>query len=155
MVVPLISGHNCSARQPAARLPGNTTSCVPPTSHPPTPPTAQVENHGSVFKLHYEELLRKDREISDLQAVIQALSLGGSISDAAGGGRRGGGHGGSSAAAGARAREEPRGSAEEGAGAAAAAAGSLQGLLRSRSGGSSGIGAGSPLASLGSDFDDL
>ncbi|KAL4422511.1 hypothetical protein ABPG75_008708 [Micractinium tetrahymenae] len=42
--------------------------------------SGEVENHGSVFRLHYEELLRKDREISDLQAVIQAL-LGSDFDD--------------------------------------------------------------------------
>lgn len=51
--------------------------------------SSEVENHGSVFKLHYEELLRKDQEIHDLQAVIQALSLGGS--SGGGGGERGAG----------------------------------------------------------------
>ncbi|KAI7840131.1 hypothetical protein COHA_006170 [Chlorella ohadii] len=48
---------------------------------------SEVEGSASVFKLHYEELMRKDREISDLQAVIQALSLGGG----SGGGKGGGG----------------------------------------------------------------
>lgn len=38
---------------------------------------AELENNASVFKLHYEELLRRDQEVHDLQAVISALSLGG------------------------------------------------------------------------------
>ena len=29
--------------------------------------SSEVEGSASVFKLHYEELMRKDREISDLQ----------------------------------------------------------------------------------------
>lgn len=30
----------------------------------------EVESSASVFKLHYEELLRKDQEINDLQASL-------------------------------------------------------------------------------------
>lgn len=54
-----------------------------------------MEGHGNVFKLHYEELMRKDQEIHDLQAVIQALSLGssGQHGTAAGGGSTGRGGG--------------------------------------------------------------
>ncbi len=37
----------------------------------------ELESNASVFKLHYEELLRRDQEVNDLQAVISALSLGG------------------------------------------------------------------------------
>lgn len=53
--------------------------------------SAELENNASVFKLHYEELLRREQEVHDLQAVISALSLGGgddssSIRGAAGSG---------------------------------------------------------------------
>lgn len=51
----------------------------------------EVESSASVFKLHYEELLRKDREIEDLQAVIAALSLGGGGSGGIEAGAAGGG----------------------------------------------------------------
>ena len=53
--------------------------------------SAELEGNASVFALHYEELLRRDREVQDLQAVISALSLGGGGDD---GGSRGGGAGG-------------------------------------------------------------
>ncbi|KAL6766795.1 hypothetical protein ACKKBG_A37375 [Auxenochlorella protothecoides x Auxenochlorella symbiontica] len=36
----------------------------------------ELENNAQVFRLHYEALLDKDQTISDLQAVISALSLG-------------------------------------------------------------------------------
>jgi hypothetical protein len=35
-----------------------------------------VPLHAAVFKLHYDELLAKDKEISKLRAVIQGLSSG-------------------------------------------------------------------------------
>ena len=53
--------------------------------------SAELEGNASVFALHYEELLRRDREVQDLQAVISALSLGGGGDD---GGSSGGGAGG-------------------------------------------------------------
>jgi hypothetical protein len=60
-----------------------------------------VDNHSSVFQLHYSELLRKDREIADLQAVVQALSLGGGDGGGSGGGSSAAGGGGSVAGGGA------------------------------------------------------
>lgn len=53
--------------------------------------SGEVEASASVFKLHWEELMRKDREISDLQAVVQALSLGGGGGAHSGGGGSDGG----------------------------------------------------------------
>lgn len=37
--------------------------------------SSEVEGSASVFKLHYEELLRKDKEISDLQVGAARESL--------------------------------------------------------------------------------
>lgn len=54
--------------------------------------SAELEGNASVFALHYEELLRRDREVQDLQAVISALSLGDGGGDD--GGSSGGGAGG-------------------------------------------------------------
>ena len=38
-----------------------------------------------VFKLHFEELLRKDQEIAELQALVSSLSLGRRLGSSAGG----------------------------------------------------------------------
>ncbi|GAB4816811.1 hypothetical protein N2152v2_003857 [Parachlorella kessleri] len=51
---------------------------------------AELENNARVFQLHYEELARKEKEITDLQAVVSALSLGGSAEGAGGGFEQGG-----------------------------------------------------------------
>jgi hypothetical protein len=58
--------------------------------------SAELEGNASVFALHYEELLRRDREVQDLQAVISALSLGGGDD----GGSSGGGEAGGAASSG-------------------------------------------------------
>ena len=56
--------------------------------------SAELEGNASVFALHYEELLRRDREVQDLQAVISALSLGGGDDGGSSGGGGGGEAGG-------------------------------------------------------------
>ncbi|GAB4815306.1 hypothetical protein N2152v2_002352 [Parachlorella kessleri] len=54
----------------------------------------ELENNARVFKLHFEELLRKDREIAELQAMVSSISLGRRPGSSAGGSSRFGGGGG-------------------------------------------------------------
>lgn len=51
----------------------------------------ELESNARVFQLHYDELMRKEKEISELQAVVTALSLGDGTGG--GGGSDGGGLG--------------------------------------------------------------